>query len=229
MIYAGTAIDLAERIISFSDLKNLTNEAKETIHRAAVTWAELDANHALRPKPKPSGAAQKPKKEMTASDPIQEDCPDCATPEQEWQHSFGHFAGDAIAMSAYWTQQFGEDWQTYGVPSSFVTLAEQAAEAWADLKYGLQRRARGQRIADLLASTRDRALSVDDITDHAFVLTGNAPTPAQRFSATRAAVRILKRTQDISMSMAESSSTKRTRAPRQRVALTATVRATKPN
>jgi IS30 family transposase len=43
VIYAGTAIDLAEKIISFSDLKHITNEAKETIHRAAVTWAELDA------------------------------------------------------------------------------------------------------------------------------------------------------------------------------------------
>jgi hypothetical protein len=54
-----------------------------------------------------------------------------------------------------------------------------------------------RRIADLLAATRDRALSIDDITDHAFVLAGTAPTRAQRLSATRAAHRVLKRTHDI--------------------------------
>lgn len=53
-----------------------------------------------------------------------------------------------------------------------------------------------RRIADLLAETRDRALSVDDITDHAFELAGTAPTRAQRLSATRAAHRVLKRTRD---------------------------------
>ena len=53
-----------------------------------------------------------------------------------------------------------------------------------------------RRIADLLAETRDRALSIDDITDHAFALDGAAPTRAQRLSATRAAHRVLKRTRD---------------------------------
>jgi hypothetical protein len=43
VIYACTAIDLAEKITSFADLKNITDEAKETIHRAAVAWAELAA------------------------------------------------------------------------------------------------------------------------------------------------------------------------------------------
>jgi hypothetical protein len=43
VIYAGTAIDLAEKVTSFADLENVTDEAKETIHRAAAAWAELDA------------------------------------------------------------------------------------------------------------------------------------------------------------------------------------------
>jgi hypothetical protein len=43
VVYAGTVIELAEKITSFADLKNITNEAKEIIHRAAVAWAELDA------------------------------------------------------------------------------------------------------------------------------------------------------------------------------------------
>jgi hypothetical protein len=46
-----------------------------------------------------------------------------------------------------------------------------------------------RRIADLLAATRDRALSIDEITDHAFALAGATPTRAQRLSATRAAHR----------------------------------------
>jgi hypothetical protein len=53
-----------------------------------------------------------------------------------------------------------------------------------------------RRIADLLAATRDRALSIDEITDHAFELRGAKPTRAQRLSATRAAHRVLKRTRD---------------------------------
>jgi hypothetical protein len=53
-----------------------------------------------------------------------------------------------------------------------------------------------RRIADLLAATRDRALSIDEITDHAFELRAAKPTRAQRLSATRAAHRVLKRTRD---------------------------------
>jgi hypothetical protein len=53
-----------------------------------------------------------------------------------------------------------------------------------------------RRIADLLAATRDRALSVEDIADHAFALKGARPTRAQRLSATRAAHRLLKRCRD---------------------------------
>jgi hypothetical protein len=52
------------------------------------------------------------------------------------------------------------------------------------------------RIADLFAATRDRALSIDTITDHAFALTGNSPTRVQRLSATRAAHRVLRRVRE---------------------------------
>lgn len=53
-----------------------------------------------------------------------------------------------------------------------------------------------RRIADLFAATRDRALSVDDVTDAAFGLAGAEPSRAQRLSATRAAHRLLRRVQD---------------------------------
>jgi hypothetical protein len=52
------------------------------------------------------------------------------------------------------------------------------------------------RIADLFAATRDHALSIDAITDHAFALAGKTPTRAQRLSATRAAHRMLRRVLD---------------------------------
>jgi hypothetical protein len=53
-----------------------------------------------------------------------------------------------------------------------------------------------RRIADLLAATRDRALSIDDITAHAFALAGAPPTRAQRLSATRATHRLLRRVRE---------------------------------
>jgi hypothetical protein len=49
------------------------------------------------------------------------------------------------------------------------------------------------RIAELFAATRDRGLSVAEIADHAFALTGLPATRAQRLSATRAAHRLLRR------------------------------------
>jgi hypothetical protein len=52
------------------------------------------------------------------------------------------------------------------------------------------------RIAELLAATRDSALSIDQITDHAFNLSGAIPTRAQRISATRATHRLLRRVRD---------------------------------
>ncbi len=53
-----------------------------------------------------------------------------------------------------------------------------------------------RRIADLFAATRDSALSVDEICDHAFGLAGKPPTRAQRLSATRAAHRLLLRVRE---------------------------------
>jgi hypothetical protein len=52
------------------------------------------------------------------------------------------------------------------------------------------------RIADLFAATRDRGLSVAEITDHAFALKGRPASRAQRLSATRAAHRVIRRIRD---------------------------------
>jgi hypothetical protein len=53
-----------------------------------------------------------------------------------------------------------------------------------------------RRIADLFAATRDHALSIDVVTDHAFDLKGKPPTRAQRLSTTRAAHRLLRRVRE---------------------------------
>lgn len=53
-----------------------------------------------------------------------------------------------------------------------------------------------RRIADLLAATRDRALSICEITDNAYELGGRKPTREQRLSATRAAHRLLRRVRE---------------------------------
>jgi hypothetical protein len=53
-----------------------------------------------------------------------------------------------------------------------------------------------QRIGELFAATRDRALSITDITDHAFGLAGKPASRVQRLSATRAAHRLLRRVRD---------------------------------
>jgi hypothetical protein len=50
-----------------------------------------------------------------------------------------------------------------------------------------------RRIAELFAATRDRALSVAEIADHAFELGRRPATRAQRLSATRAAHRLIRR------------------------------------
>jgi hypothetical protein len=52
------------------------------------------------------------------------------------------------------------------------------------------------RIADLLAETRDQALSVEDLADNAYGLKGARPTRKQRLSATRAAHRLLRRAEE---------------------------------
>jgi hypothetical protein len=53
--------------------------------------------------------------------------------QERWHRSMSNMAGEAISLSAYWTQQFGEDWQRFEVTSDVLTLAKQAAEAWSDI------------------------------------------------------------------------------------------------
>lgn len=75
-----------------------------------------------------------------SSDPIEEPCDDCITepfgPQELWQRSLGHMAGDAISLPSYWTREFG-DWEKFEVPTSVVTLVKQAAKVWVKLEADL--------------------------------------------------------------------------------------------
>jgi hypothetical protein len=89
------------------------------------------------------------RKPIGEQDDCQDETPDPETHEQEtteqetleqyWQRSLGNHAGDAIAMEALWTKEFG-DWEKFKAPSDLVTLAKQAAKAWADLAAKLERK-----------------------------------------------------------------------------------------
>jgi hypothetical protein len=54
---------------------------------------------------------------------------DVDTAEERWQRSLGNLAGDAIALRAFWRQEFG-DWEKFKAPSDLITLAKQAADEW---------------------------------------------------------------------------------------------------
>lgn len=74
-----------------------------------------------------------------ASDPIQEECEDCDTPQEHWQRSVSNMAGDAVSMSAFWSREFGR-WDKFEVPSPLATLVKQAAAAWTKLATDLAKR-----------------------------------------------------------------------------------------
>jgi hypothetical protein len=73
-----------------------------------------------------------------------EACTDCTTQQERWHRSLSNMAGEAILLPAYWTQQFGKDWQTFEVSSDVLTLAKLAAEAWNDIVENLINRKEGQ-------------------------------------------------------------------------------------
>jgi hypothetical protein len=83
-------------------------------------------SYPAKPKPKKT-------KSLPADDPIQEPYDaDCITDQQRWEWSLGHFAGDAVAMRAFWTREFG-NWEKFEVSPELIKLAEQAEKAWAEL------------------------------------------------------------------------------------------------
>ncbi|MBT1509495.1 hypothetical protein KIP88_03175 [Bradyrhizobium sp. SRL28] len=70
-------------------------------------------------------------------DLIQDMHPDAITEEQRWQWSAANAAGDAIAMRAFWSREFG-DWGRFKPPPELLTLAQEAVAAWQSLATDLE-------------------------------------------------------------------------------------------
>ncbi|MBR1286070.1 hypothetical protein JQ597_28865 [Bradyrhizobium sp. AUGA SZCCT0177] len=80
------------------------------------------------------GKARKPPAEKAKPEavdlPIQDPpSADWDTEQDRWQFSVGSFAGDAIAMKAFFDKHFPA-WREFPVPPELLTLVNQAAESW---------------------------------------------------------------------------------------------------
>jgi len=81
--------------------------------------------------------------------------PDSTTEEEHWQRSLADFAGDAIALTAFWTREIGEKWKTFAVKPEHATLARQAAAAWTDIVEQLERQAHAKRSNETKTQTAE--------------------------------------------------------------------------
>lgn len=153
----------AEEAVTNPELANLTNREAATklgISRMTVQRARKAATVGTNvPTPKRTGKggkqyntakpakakapppARKPQRITLFSD---EPCTDCNTQQEQWHRSLSNMAGEAISLSAYWTQQFGKDWQKFEVSSEVLTLAKQAAEAWNEIVEAMINRKKGK-------------------------------------------------------------------------------------
>jgi hypothetical protein len=84
-------------------------------------------------------AAKKTKPAAPVHLPFQEPCADCDTEQERWQFSVGRFAGDAIALKAFFDKHFPA-WREYPAPPETLTLVNQAAESWRALAGDLKAR-----------------------------------------------------------------------------------------
>jgi len=123
-------IAIAEGRLTLEEIRAKKNESSKAAH--AKTRAAAKSGFPLN-----SGT---PKAGQPTPGPIQEDCDDCNSDSERWERSLSNMAGDAISIRAFWTREFGEQWETFDVPSTAVTLAKQAAKEWAELATSLSNR-----------------------------------------------------------------------------------------
>jgi hypothetical protein len=94
-----------------------------------------------------------------------EDLPD-DTPQQRWHYSVSNIAGEAISLLAFWDKTFGQEWRSFEVSSDLATLAQQAADAWAQIANELTtRQALKSEIEDDLKARLAAAPPADDGLD----------------------------------------------------------------
>jgi hypothetical protein len=99
------------------------------IGKTAMTDAERMRRHRLK--------QRADKRDDPNRDLDQPDYPDARTSTQRWHWSMQNIAGDAIALRAFWTREFG-DWRKFKIAPEMLVLARQAAEAWQALVRDLE-------------------------------------------------------------------------------------------
>jgi hypothetical protein len=62
-----------------------------------------------------------------------------ASDEDHWAATIAKYAGEILALRAYWRRQFGQ-WERFSVSSELVELAEQAVNEWKEIKRDLKAR-----------------------------------------------------------------------------------------
>jgi hypothetical protein len=107
-------------------------KGETTLAKERATSAGRVVKHRNRKRPLRNGQ----KRERELAPELEGD-----TPQQQWEYSVGNMAGDAISLQAFWDRTFGAEWREFAVASDLVTLAQQAAEAWAAIADELTTRA----------------------------------------------------------------------------------------
>ena len=109
-------------------------KGKTTLTRDRAASAKSKRKQRAAATKKRSGRPEQPDPEELPGD----------SPQQRWQYSAANMAGmagEAISLLAFWDKTFGEEWRSFEVPSDLVTLAQQAADAWAQIADELTTRA----------------------------------------------------------------------------------------
>lgn len=104
-------------------------------------------------------AEKRSKTKLAPCDPIEEQVLGTITTEEEerWHNSLGVCAGEAIALSAMWTREFGPRWKTFAVEPEHRTLARQAAQAWAAIAEQLEKHGKLEHNLDIPEFLRRQA------------------------------------------------------------------------
>jgi hypothetical protein len=112
-------------------------EGRTTLEEVRAKTNERVKKHRAAPKDDFPLRNGQPAVNTGSSGPTEDDCDDCNNDSERWERSLGNIAGDAISIEAFWTKEFGEEWENFEVPSTAVTLAKQAAKAWTELAASL--------------------------------------------------------------------------------------------
>jgi hypothetical protein len=99
------------------------------------------------------------RKDTADNGPTQDVGNDGTADADRWERSLGNVAGDAISIRAFWAKTFGKEWEKFHVPSTAVTLAEQAAKEWTELAADLTKRRKA--LAEQEERDRKTCISLD--------------------------------------------------------------------